>query len=88
MGEQLRRFTNHTFNFQKGDIVYLFSDGYSDQFGGHVDTKFMIKRFRELLMQIHREPIGYQPEILERVFEDWRGETYQIDDILVIGIKF
>ncbi len=88
MGERLRKFTNHRVKFHDGDMLYLFSDGYADQFGGEDDTKFLIKRFRELLLKIHPEPVKDQMEILEQIHMDWKGESYQIDDILVIGIRF
>jgi serine phosphatase RsbU (regulator of sigma subunit) len=88
MGEQLKPFTNNEFDLQKGDVMYLFSDGYADQFGGGDDSKFLIKRFRDLLMKIHSEPMIEQKEILNQVHEEWRGKTVQVDDILVIGIRF
>ena len=87
MGEQLKSFTMHEIEIKKGDIIYLFSDGYSDQFGGPNDSKYLIKRFRELLMTIHKEPMEEQREILNQVHIDWRGNGPQIDDILVIGIR-
>jgi len=88
MGEALKNFTNNEFDLLKGDILYLFSDGYADQFGGTNDSKFMIRRFRELLMKIHQEPMNEQKEILSQIHDDWRGTSVQIDDILVIGIRF
>ena len=88
MGERLRKFTNHSLDYREGDMVYLFSDGYADQFGGEDDSKFLIKRFRELLLKIHLEPVEEQLEILNQIHLDWKGETYQVDDILVIGIRF
>ncbi len=87
MGEKLKDFTNNEFDLQKGDVIYLFSDGYADQFGGTDDSKFLIRRFRELLLKIHNEPMNEQKEILNQVHYDWRGNSVQIDDILVIGIR-
>jgi len=87
MEEELRQFTSHKIDVYEGDIIYIFSDGYADQFGGPKDRKFMIKRFRELLLKIHKEPMAEQKEILNQIIEDWRGDGPQIDDILVIGIK-
>jgi sigma-B regulation protein RsbU (phosphoserine phosphatase) len=87
MGEKLREFTCHEFDILKGDVIYIFSDGYADQFGGPDDRKFMVKRFRELLFKIHKESMADQKEILNQMLEDWRGEGPQIDDILVIGIQ-
>ncbi len=88
MGEQLKDFTNNEMDLQKGDVLYLFSDGYPDQFGGPDDSKFLIKRFRELLLKISKEPMIEQKEILNQIHEEWRGSSVQIDDILVIGIRF
>jgi len=87
VGEKLREFTMHEYSYETGDMVYIFSDGYADQFGGPEDTKFLVKRFRDLLFRIHEEPVGIQKEILNQVHEDWRGQSYQVDDILVIGIR-
>jgi len=87
MGEKLKDFTNNEMDLQKGDVLYLFSDGYADQFGGTDDSKYLIRRFRELLLKIHKEPMFEQKEILNQVHNDWRGKTVQIDDILVIGIR-
>jgi len=72
---------------QKGDTVYVFSDGYADQFGGTENFKFMTKRFRELLLNIHQTPMDEQMRILEETLLDWMGCLEQLDDITVIGIK-
>lgn len=87
MGEKLRSFTLHEFEMVKNDMIYIFSDGYADQFGGPDYSKFLVKRFRDLIEKIHDEPVGIQKEILNQILEDWRGDTPQIDDILVIGIR-
>ncbi len=88
MGEKLRNFKMHEFDVKKGDVIYIFSDGYVDQFGGADDSKYMIKRFRKLLLSIWEEPMEEQKEILNKVHLDWKGDGLQIDDILVIGIRF
>jgi serine phosphatase RsbU (regulator of sigma subunit) len=88
MGEKLKDFTNNEMDLKKGDVLYLFSDGYADQFGGTDDSKFLIRRFRELLLKMHNEPMNEQKEILDQIHNDWRGNSVQIDDILVIGIRF
>ncbi len=87
LGEEKKKFTNHTLQLQKGDFIYIFSDGYADQFGGPYGRKFMAIPFRVLLMDIHREPIAKQKEILNTTIEEWRGVLDQVDDILVIGLK-
>ena len=68
-------------------MVYLFSDGYRDQFGGKDNTKFMSKKFNQLLLDIHQKPMAEQKEILEKTIETWKGVHPQTDDILVIGVK-
>lgn len=80
-------YTNHSMDLHKGDIIYLFSDGYVDQFGGSENKKFMYRRFRYLLMTIHRFPLEDQKSILDDNIRSWMGATPQVDDILVIGFK-
>ncbi|MDW8334350.1 MAG: SpoIIE family protein phosphatase, partial [Bacteroidia bacterium] len=81
-------FHGHDFDYAPGEAVYLFSDGYADQFGGPKGRKFMYKKFKELLVEIHSLPADRQREILDRTIEDWKGDREQVDDILVIGIRF
>lgn len=85
--EELPKFTNHEMDLKKGDILYTFSDGYPDQFGGGDGRKFMVKKFRALLLEIHQNPIEEQEQILDDILEKWRGKEEQIDDIIVIGVK-
>lgn len=85
--EEFLDFQKHTFVTDKNTIFYLFSDGYKDQFGGSENKKFMAKRFKETLHEIHALPTQEQHDILEQRFEDWRGDNFQVDDVLVIGIK-
>jgi len=86
-GNALPKFTNNEIDLQKGDVIYTFSDGYADQFGGHDGRKFMAKRFRELLLSISKDPIDDQAKLLENILDEWRGREEQVDDILVIGVK-
>lgn len=83
-----RKYTLHTSQLNKGDTIYLFSDGYADQFGGEKGKKMMLKRFFQLISENHSKPIDEQKEILERFFYEWKGKYDQVDDVLVIGIKY
>jgi serine phosphatase RsbU (regulator of sigma subunit) len=80
-------YTNNEMELIKDDMMYLFSDGYIDQFGGSENKKFMYRRFRYLLMTIYRFPVDDQKSILEENIKTWMGGTSQIDDMLVIGFK-
>ncbi|MEX0981113.1 MAG: SpoIIE family protein phosphatase [Bacteroidales bacterium] len=81
-------FTNHVIDLQKGDVFYTFSDGYQDQFGGPQNKKFMIKRLKELFLEIHHKPMEEQRNILHRTFFDWISYgSEQIDDVIVTGIR-
>lgn len=80
-------FTNHTIDIKKGDIFYIFSDGYADQFGGPEGKKYKFRRFRHLLLSIHKLPFETQKQKLEESIEEWRGDHEQVDDILVIGFE-
>ncbi len=80
-------YTNHTIEFQENDMIYIFSDGYVDQFGGPDNKKFKYRRFRNMLLNNYEKPAHEQKEVLERVLKTWKGEQEQIDDILVIGIR-
>ncbi len=80
-------FKKHEIAIDKPTMVYLFSDGYRDQFGGKDNTKFMSKKFNRLLLEIHQLPMERQQEILNKTIEEWKGSGHQTDDILVMGIK-
>ena len=87
-GKKEKKFTNHEIRLQKGDSIYLFSDGYADQFGGLAGKKFKSGNMKELLLKIQDENMKEQRKILNATIEAWRGEIEQIDDILVIGRRF
>ncbi len=80
-------FTNETFSLQKGDAIYLFTDGFADQFGGPRGKKFMYKQFRESLVTVQNLTMEEQKKQLYQILLDWRGELEQVDDVLIIGIK-
>jgi ligand-binding sensor domain-containing protein/serine phosphatase RsbU (regulator of sigma subunit) len=81
------KFSKKEIHFEKGDIVYLASDGFQDQFGGKRDKKFLRQRFHSLLTEIHKMPMGVQKEVLEKRLREWMGSTIQTDDITVMGIR-
>lgn len=85
-------FSLHRFQLQEGDCVYLYTDGYIDQFGGPHKSeggkKFKSKPFKELLSRICDQSVQDQREILVRTFDDWKGEFEQVDDVCIIGIKY
>jgi serine phosphatase RsbU (regulator of sigma subunit)/tetratricopeptide (TPR) repeat protein len=80
-------FTEHVFQLDHRDTVYLFSDGYADQFGGPKGKKFKSKQLQEKLLDINQEALSAQKEILEQSFEHWRGDLEQLDDVAIIGIR-
>jgi len=80
-------FDNHTIKLQKGDQIFIFSDGYADQFGGPNGKKFMVGNFRKLLTQISQLPSSQQKEKLDETLLTWQGGQEQVDDVLVIGVK-
>ncbi len=83
--EQL--FANNEIRLLDGDMIYMFSDGYADQFGGPENKKFFTKRFEQLLFEIHNYSLEEQKEKLKTTLFDWMGNNDQVDDILVIGIR-
>ena len=80
-------YTNNTIQMQKGDTVYLFSDGYADQFGGPKIKKFKYHRLKDLLLTIQDKEMIEQKRILVRTFSHWKGAEDQIDDVLVMGLR-
>ncbi len=82
-----KNYTNHELQLEKGDVIYLFSDGYADQFGGEKGKKFMYKKFRNLLLDVKDKTPIEQKSILNSTLENWRGIHEQVDDILVIGVQ-
>jgi len=80
-------YTEHEIEIQEDDMIYLFSDGYVDQFGGKDNKKFMYRRLRYLLLTIHRFDVIDQKSILEENLRTWMGTNTQVDDIMIIGFK-
>jgi serine phosphatase RsbU (regulator of sigma subunit) len=80
-------FTSHNIPTMPGDLIYMFSDGYADQFGGPNHKKFKYTTLKILLTEIHKLPLTEQKEVLEKQFNDWKGNSTQIDDVLILGMK-
>ncbi|MFO7829128.1 MAG: tetratricopeptide repeat protein [Bacteroidales bacterium] len=83
----MKSFTNHVIDIQPGDLIYQFTDGYADQFGGPLRKKFRIGNLRELLLEIHDKSIEEQKQILFESFINWKCDQPQVDDVLVLGFK-
>jgi ligand-binding sensor domain-containing protein/serine phosphatase RsbU (regulator of sigma subunit) len=81
-------FTNHSFPVEKGDVIYLFSDGFADQKGGTLNKKYYYQPFKELFQRIQGLDMAEQKKQLEQEIVSWRGNNEQIDDILIMGIRF
>jgi len=86
-GTKRQQFKNNEIELLDGDCLYLFSDGYADQFGGPENKKFMYRRFEQLLLEINSKPMEVQKEFLQNRINEWMGTNDQVDDILVIGIR-
>jgi serine phosphatase RsbU (regulator of sigma subunit) len=85
---RMQPFTLHKIDLQKGDALYVFSDGYADQFGGPNERKFMSAKLKETLAEIATKPMLEQGIILDKIFEEWRGENPQVDDVTLIGVRY
>jgi serine phosphatase RsbU (regulator of sigma subunit) len=80
-------YTNCVFQLNKGDMIYSFTDGYFDQFGGEKGKKFMTKQFKELLISLSDKDMTVQKEGLDQTIKDWMGEYDQVDDMCIIGVR-
>jgi len=85
--ENPKPFETHTIELNEGDMLYLFTDGYADQFGGPKRKKFKYKPLKDMLLEINKLPSEEQHTILEQRFNEWRGELEQIDDVCIIGVR-
>lgn len=88
-GNRLNKFhfEQQSIPVQQNDCIYLFTDGFADQFGGAKNKKFMIKKLKDLLLTIHQFPMQQQNEKITKAFNDWKGNQAQVDDVLVVGIR-
>jgi serine phosphatase RsbU (regulator of sigma subunit) len=80
-------FVNNCIDTKPGDSFYLFSDGFSDQFGEVTDKKFKYKHFKRIIHSFEELPMAHQKQRLENAFNEWKGKTQQVDDVLVIGFQ-
>jgi phosphoserine phosphatase RsbU/P len=87
-GLEERSFTNHVIHLLPRDQVYMFSDGFADQFGGVSNKKFKYPAFRQLILDLHHLPLQQQGEKIAETFDIWKSEFMQVDDVLVIGFKY
>jgi serine phosphatase RsbU (regulator of sigma subunit) len=86
--ERMEPFTLHEILLEKDDVFYMFSDGFADQFGGVNQKKFLAKNFRKLLLSLRDLPMMEQGSALDQAFEEYRGNVEQIDDVVVVGIRY
>ncbi len=86
-GEKTDSFKLNTLEIKKGETLYLYTDGFADQFGGAKGKKFKYKQLNDLLIQISKEPLEKQKLILDKSFTDWKGNLEQVDDVCIIGIR-
>ncbi|MFT4602028.1 MAG: serine phosphatase RsbU (regulator of sigma subunit) [Arenicella sp.] len=87
VGEELLKFTNHSVPMEKDDCLYLFSDGYADQFGGETQKKLKYKNFKNLILEHVHLPMTEQLKHMETFFDSWKGDLEQLDDVCVMGIR-
>jgi serine phosphatase RsbU (regulator of sigma subunit) len=80
-------FTNHSITLNKGDVFYIFTDGFTDQFGGEKGKKYMTKRLKDLMLEIYKFPMEKQYSIIQKTFDDWKKGHEQVDDVLIIGVR-
>ena len=86
-GERIDNFNLHTINLNTNQFLYLYTDGYPDQFGGPNGKKFKSKQLNELLLAIFNLSLTQQSDLLNNKLENWKGNLEQVDDVCVIGIK-
>lgn len=86
-GKENESFTTKTHQLKKGDVIYTFTDGFADQFGGEKGKKFKYSNLQKILLDIYKDPLAKQEESLKSVFETWKGNFEQTDDVCVVGVR-
>jgi len=86
--EEERSFHNQVYELNDNDTIYLFTDGFADQFGGPSGRKFKYKPFRKLLSEISHLPMAEQKLKIKQTFFEWKGNHEQLDDVLIFGFRY
>ncbi len=86
-GSDLKPFKQNSIDLKPNDVIYTFTDGYADQFGGPKGKKFKYKQLKELLVSIQHLDLVAQEDIVKEQFTNWKGNLEQVDDVCLIGIK-
>ena len=86
-GKELKPFKQHLVSLKTDDVIYTFTDGYADQFGGPKGKKFKYTQLKEMLLSIQHLSLQEQEEIVKQKFTNWKGHLEQVDDVCLIGIK-
>lgn len=84
---RMESFTTQDFQLQENDCIYLFTDGYSDQYGGEHGKKYQKKKLKELILRINSQPLVVQKELFKQTFDEWKGENPQVDDVTLLGVR-
>ena len=80
-------YDTHSIDLEKGDVIYIFTDGFVDQFGGEKGKKLKVTGFKKLLLSMHDKPMGDQMTFINDAFYNWKGDLEQVDDVCLIGVR-
>ncbi len=86
-GGDLKPFKQYTVQLNEGDVIYTFSDGFADQFGGPDGKKFKYKQMQEMFLAVANKPMQEQKLLIDQTFRNWQGQMEQIDDVCMIGVR-